>query len=119
MSAVFAWYEWTYSIQRVFLDEGPALPLLMRVSLVFLGAAIVVIAMWSWRAAPAVIRFMSKYSLALFVLHAFFRSIVLQNTPAFGLPDPLMRLLQLLAVVLLCYLTAIILTLFVKEDLVR
>jgi hypothetical protein len=52
-------------------------------------------------------------------LHAFFRPIVLQNTPALGLPDPLMRLLQLLAVVLLCYLTALILPAFIKEDLVR
>ena len=119
LSAVFAWYEWTHNIQAVFQAEGPALPLLMRVSLVFLGAAIVVIAMWPWRTAPAVIRFMSKYSLALFVLHAFFRPIVLQNTPALGLPDPLMRLFQLLAVVLLCYLTALILTAFIKEDLVR
>jgi len=119
LSAVFAWYEWTHYIQAVFQAEGPALPLLMRVSLVFLGAAIVVIAMWPWRTAPAVIRFMSKYSLALFVLHAFFRPIVLQNTPALGLPDPLMRLFQLLVVVLLCYLTALILTAFIKEDLVR
>ncbi len=95
------------------------LPLLMRTSFVFFGAAIVLFAMWPWRTAPAVIRFMSKYSLALFVLHAFFRPIVLQNTPALGWPDPLMRLLQLLVVILLCYLSAFVLTAFIKEDLVR
>jgi hypothetical protein len=118
-TALFTWYEWTHYIQGIFLVEGPALPLLMRVSLVFLGAAIVIIAMWPWRTAPAVIRFMSKNSLALFVLHAFFRPIVLQNTPALGLPDPVMRLIQLAAVILLCYISAFILTTFIKEDLIR
>jgi hypothetical protein len=119
VSALFAWYEWTHYVQGLFLVEGPAIPLLMRVSLVFLGAAIVILAMWPWRTAPALVRFMSKSSLALFVLHAFFRPIVLQNTPALGLPDPVMRLLQLTAVVLLCYITAFFLTAFIKEDLIR
>ena len=119
LTALSAWYEWTHYIQALFLVEGPALPLLMRTSLVFLGAALVLVAMHPWRTAPALIRFMSKYSLALFVLHAFFRPIVLQNTPALGLPDPLMRLLQLTAVVLLCYVTALVLPAFIKEDLVR
>jgi hypothetical protein len=119
VTGLCAWYEWTHYIQGVFLVEGMAFPLLMRASLVFLGAAIVCLAMWPWRQAPAVIRFMSKSSLALFVLHAFFRPIVLQNTPALGLPDPLMRLFQLLAVILLCYLTAFVLTAFIKEDLIR
>jgi hypothetical protein len=117
--AVFAWYEWTHYIQGVFLTEGLAFPLLMRVSLVFLGAAIVVLGLWPWRRAPAIIRFMSQYSLALFILHAFFRPIVLQNTPALGLPDVAMRLLQLFTVVLLCYLTALVLPAFIKEDLIR
>lgn len=119
LTALFAWYEWTHDIQRMFLFEGTALPLLMRNSLVFLGAAIVVLALWPWRTAPAVVRFMSASSLALFVLHAFFRPIVLQNTPDIGLPDSWMRLIQLLVVVLLCYLTALILPIFIKEDLIR
>jgi peptidoglycan/LPS O-acetylase OafA/YrhL len=119
VSALFAWYEWTHYIQGIFLSEGLAFPLLMRVSLVFLGAAIIVAALWPWRMAPAVIRFMSKQSLALYVLHAFFRPIVLQNTPAMGLPDAWMRVVQLVAVVLLCYLASLILTAFIKEDLLR
>ncbi len=72
-TALAAWYEWTYHNQGVFLVEGPALPLLMRTSLVFFGAAIILVVMLPWRESPALIRFMSKYSLALFVLHAFFR----------------------------------------------
>jgi hypothetical protein len=119
IGSLFAWYEWTHYVQKIFLADGPALPLLMRVSLVFLGAAIVVLAMWPWRTAPAFIRFMSKYSLALFILHGFFRSIVLQNTPALGLPEAFMRLFQLLAVMALCYVTAFILPTFIKEDLIR
>ena len=119
VGAVFAWYEWTHYIQGIFLNEGLAFPLLMRVSLVFLGAAIIILALWLWRTAPPIVRFMSKYSLALFILHAFFRPIVLQNTPALGLPDAVMRLLQLFAVVLLCYLTSLVLPAFIKEDLIR
>ena len=119
VGTIFAWYEWTHYIQAVFLAEGLAFPLLMRVSHVFLGAAIVVLALWPWRVAPAFIRFMSKHSLAVFVLHAFFRPIVLQNTPALGFPDALMRLLQLIAVILLCYLTSLVITAFIKDDLIR
>lgn len=119
VGSAVAWYEWTHYVQGLFLVEGLAFPLLMRVSHVFIGVAIIVLALWPWRIAPALVRFMSKYSLSLFVLHAFFRPIVLQNTPALGLPDAVTRLLQLLAVILLCYLTSFLMTAFVKEDILR
>lgn len=119
VSALFAWYEWTHFVQSVFLFEGLAFPVYMRVSHVFLGAAIIIVALWSWRMAPAVIRFMSKHSLALYVLHAFYRPIVLQNTPSMGLSDAVLRLVQLIVVVLLCYLTSLILVAFLKDDLLR
>jgi len=119
IGALFAWYEWTHYIQGIFLVEGLAFPLLMRVSHVFLGAAIIVAALWPWRRSPGVVRFMSKHSLALYVLHAFFRPIILQNTPALGLPDAAVRLVQLIVVVLLCYLASLVLVAFLKDDLLR
>ena len=119
VSALFSWYEWTHYIQAAFYPEGLAIPLLMRASLVYLGAAIIVLALWPWRAAPAFIRFMSNYSLALYILHGFFRPIIVQNTPQLGIPDSLMRLLQLIAIILLCYVTALVLPLFIKDDMLR
>jgi peptidoglycan/LPS O-acetylase OafA/YrhL len=119
IGSLFAWYEWTHYVQGLFLSEGVAFPLHTRVSQFFLGTAIIVAGLWPWRMAPAVIRFMSKHSLALYVLHDFFRPIVLQNTPTLGLPDLAVGLVQLILVVLLCYLTSLILVAFIKEDLLR
>lgn len=119
ISALFAWYEWTHYIQAAFLPAGLAFPLLMRASHVYLAAALFIPGLWPCRAAPAVIRFMSANSLALYVLHGFYRPIVLQNTPALPIPDSLTRLLQLTVTILLCYATAYVLPLFLKEDLFR
>jgi hypothetical protein len=91
----------------------------MRVSQVCLSAAVFIAALWPWQTAPGVVRFMSKHSLALYVLHAFFRPLVLQNTPALGLPDAAVRLVQLVVVVLLCYLASLVMVAFLKDDLLR
>ena len=119
IGALFAWYEWTHYVQGIFLAEGVAFPLHTRASQIFLGAAIIVIGLWPWRTAPAVIRFMSKHSLALYVLHDFYRPIVLANTPQMGLPVAVVHLGQLVAVVLLCYITSLVMTAFLKEYLLR
>lgn len=119
ISAAFAAYEWTHYIQGVFYAEGVAIPLLMRASHIYLGSAIIVLALWPCRAAPAFIRYMSNASLALYILHGFYRPVIIQNTPQLGIPDAATRLLQLAVVVLLCYATASVLPLFIKDDMLR
>ena len=115
----FAAYEWTHYVQGVFFAEGVAIPVYTRASLIVLAAAVVALALWPWKEAPRVIRFMSASSLPLFLLHGFFRPIVLQNTPDIGLGDPVTRLIQLVAVILLSYVTALVLPFFLKDEILR
>lgn len=115
----FAAYEWTHYVQGVFFAEGVAIPVYTRASLIFLAAGVVVLALRPWQEAPKFIRFMSAYSLALFLLHGFFRPIVLQNTPDLGIGDAWMRLMQLAAVIALSYVTALVLPLFLKDEILR
>jgi peptidoglycan/LPS O-acetylase OafA/YrhL len=121
IAALFGWFEWTHLVNKIFLfGDELAFPILMRDSLVFEAAALVLAALWPWRTAPAVIRFMSKHSLALFVLHAFFKPVVVQNFPVGLIPNALLeRFAETAIVIVLCYITSIIATAFIKEDLIR
>ncbi|MBV6396335.1 MAG: hypothetical protein HFACDABA_01933 [Anaerolineales bacterium] len=115
------WYEWTHYVNPLlFPGSEISFPLLMRVSLALHAAAIVILAVWSWNTAPAAIRFMSKHSLGLFVLHAFLRPIVVQNAPLIWFPsEEIGRLAQTFIVIALCYLLSMAAPLFLKDDLVR
>ena len=121
IGGVFLWYEWTHYINVAFFPGNElSFPLLARVSLVLHAAAIVLAGMWSWNTAPAIIRFMSKLSLGMFVLHAFLRPIVMQNFPVATFPSvEVARLAQTGLVILFCYFLAWIAPLFLKDDLVR
>lgn len=121
LGSVALWYEWTHYVNPMFFPGNEiSFPLLMRVSLVLYAAAIVIAAMWPWGTAPAAIRFMSKHSLGLFVLHAFLRPVVVQNAPLILFPSPeIGRLAQTFIVIALCYVLSMIAPLFLKDDLVR
>jgi len=105
---VAAIFEWHFSIGVVHLKfQGYAIPAYMRPSLVFATCIIGVILLTSNLRSNVVVRFMAKYSLALFCLHPFFvvfaRNIVgndgvLDNLIATGL------------IVVLSYITAYILS---------
>lgn len=121
LGSVFLWYEWTHYVNPYFFPGNEiSFPLLMRVSLVLYAAAIVIFALWPWGTAPAVIHFMSKHSLGLFVLHAFLRPLVVQNAPLMWFPSPeIGRIVQTFVVIVLCYVVSMIAPLFLKDDLVR
>jgi hypothetical protein len=121
LAVLFGWYEWTHYVNPIFAaSDELAFPLYMRNSLVFGAAAVVLTALWPWKTASAFIRFMSTHSLALFVLHGFFRPIVLQNLPFAFLPgDVLPRLAQTVVVILLSYAVSLAAPLFLKEELIR
>jgi len=121
VAGIFAWYEWTHYINLIFFfSDNLSFPLHMRNSLTFTIAAVMLVALWPWRTSPAVIRFMSLHSLALYVLHPFFKPIVLQNLHFAFLPGDLFpSLAQLGVVVVLCYLTSMVLPAFFKEELIR
>ncbi|MEW5938986.1 MAG: acyltransferase [Chloroflexota bacterium] len=120
-AVLVGWYEWTHYVHVIFLfGDELAFPILMRASLTFEAAAAILVALWPWRAAPAAIRFMSKHSLALFVLHAFFKPVVLQNLPLAFFPSPaLARFAQTAAVIALCYVASLAAAAFIKDDLIR
>ena len=121
LGSVSLWYEWTFYVNPMFYPGNEiSFPLLMRASLVLYAAAIVIFAMWPWGTAPAAIRFMSRHSLGLFVLHAFLRPLVVQNVPLLWFPSPEVgRLAQTFLVIALCYVLSMIAPLFLKDDLVR
>jgi hypothetical protein len=121
IGGLFLWYEWTHDINPAFFPGNDlSFPLLTRVSLVFHAAAIVLAGLWSWATAPAIIRSMSKLSLGIFVLHAFLRPVVMQNFPMSMFPNvEVARLAQTGLVILFCYVLALVMPLFVRDDLVR
>ena len=121
LGGLFLWYEWTHDINPLFFPiNGLSFPLLARVSLVFHAAAIVLAGLWSWGAAPRIVSSMAKLSLGIFVLHAFLRPVVMQNFPGPMFPSvAVARLAQTGLVILFCYILALIMPLFVREDFVR
>lgn len=70
-----AWYDWNYLASMVMLKaQGYAVPCYMRTSLIFGVSALMTIMLTIQLPMNRVIAFMSKYSLALYCLHAFFIS---------------------------------------------
>ena len=121
LSAALAWYEWTHLINTLFIPGNDlAYPVLMRVSLVLSTTAVFLFALWPWRAAPPIIQFMSRHSLALFVLHAFFRPLIAQSLPVDFFPSAMAaRLAGTAVVIAACYLFSLIAPVFFKEELIR
>ncbi|NQV36299.1 MAG: acyltransferase [Phycisphaeraceae bacterium] len=113
-------FEWHYSVSGIFIPgQGYAIPTYTRASLVFSGAVIGVVAIDSKIRAPRAINYMAKYSLALYCLHPF-------------LIDPVKRLVvgalsgnsviatyvAIVAVLLISYLIAPVLRIYLKDRIV-
>jgi peptidoglycan/LPS O-acetylase OafA/YrhL len=117
LCVLFAVLEWKFSIGEIFfLMEGEVgIPTYTRTSLVFAVLAISIIALTINIRSNAVIKYMSRYSLALYCLHAFFMK------PTKGLVSKIIQgtivqnNVSIIIVILLSYLTAMILKNFLKE----
>ena len=119
LSVVFAKLEWNYSAGEIFFPgDGYAIPPYTRSSVVFAVLALAIIALEATVKANVIIKFMAKYALALYCLHLFVMepirgliSRVSQNNLAlsFGF---------LVLVILLSYALALVMRVYVKEEVI-
>ncbi len=72
----FSYVEWIWDVDAIFFPgQGYAIPAYTRISLFFGTITLIILALKIKKSSPLIIRFMSKYSLALFILHPFVISI--------------------------------------------
>jgi peptidoglycan/LPS O-acetylase OafA/YrhL len=98
VTVVFGICEWRFAASAGTLEGRPFLPEYLRVSTV-LGAACVVLASLRIRAAPRLVRFISRNSLGIFCIHVFVLSGV-YRTIAAKIHDPLISSLITCLVIL-------------------
>jgi hypothetical protein len=118
-AVLLAWYEWTHYVNAAFLIEGVAFVTYTRLSLVFEAAALTLLALWPALTSNAVIRFMSLHSLGLYILHPFFKPIVMLNVRFASLPDLAESGLQAALVIFLSYAFSLLAASVFKDDLIR
>lgn len=77
LCVLFSLLEWKYSVDKIFiLGQGYAIPAYTRTSLLFAVIAVFIIALDSRIKATSFIKYMARYSLALYCLHPFMMSPV-------------------------------------------
>ncbi|MCI5151039.1 MAG: acyltransferase [Candidatus Electrothrix sp. MAN1_4] len=107
---LFSIFEWRYSVGEIFISgQGYAIPAYTRTSLLFAVIAVFVLALNPRVKANSLIKYMAKYSLALYCLHPFLIgpvkkivSIVFQN-------DTIVLYVSIMLVVLFSYSIAMLL----------
>lgn len=116
----FSIFEWKYSVGQIFFPgQGYAIPAYTRISLLFAVIAIFILALSPRIKANSIIKYMARYSLALYCIHPFlinpvkkFITIFIQNETA-GL------YVSILFVVVFSYSIAILLKkYYLKEELI-
>lgn len=111
--AIAAVFEWNFSVGLMhFKIQNYAIPAYMRPSLVFAASMIGVVCLTSNIRSNFVIRFMAKYSLALFCLHPFFIGFAKRTVGNNGVVD---NLIATALVVTICYVTAFILSKYLNK----
>lgn len=112
--------DWTVYVDPVFFDVNEyALPAYTRPSLVFLGVAVVVLALRLRWPENRVVRFMAVHSLAVYCLHPFFVDAKVKLIEVLHL-DPVGGMLVAWAVVLgLSYAGSLVMPAFLRPELVR
>jgi hypothetical protein len=113
---IFSFLEWKYYVGDVFFaGQGYAIPAYTRTSLVFAVVIVFLVALTSSLRANDIIRFMSKYSLALYLLHPFLMDPVKQLTQMF-LTGKVAVYASISLVLVFSYTIAIILTRYYFKD---
>jgi surface polysaccharide O-acyltransferase-like enzyme len=120
LAAAAAILDWTAYVDPCFFRVNRfALPAYTRPSLIFLAVAVVV---WAVRARPAenaVVSFMARHSLAVYLLHPFFIPVRYKMTDALGLTGAAEVLLPLAVVLGLSYAAALVLKLVLRKEVLE
>lgn len=120
ISLALAVWEWHYSIGDViFLAEKQGIPSYTRGSLVFGAIAVLVLATDKRIRSGRVIKFMSTNSLALYCIHPFFIESI-KGAVRSGLgPVSLSLYVSTFLVIVTSYLTAMVLRLYLKREVIE
>lgn len=117
LTLLFAVFEWYFCIgeSAIFRSQNSALPTYTRASLTFTVVAISLLALQPKIRSGAVIRFMSKYALAVYCLHLFLmrptKLLLLRHAPDLAQ----MKMVHVPVVILSCYGLAVLLRYYLKD----
>lgn len=114
VSAIFEWN--CYVSEILFNIQGYAIPAYTRISLLFGVSAMAVIALTTSIRSNSIIRFMSRYSLALYCLHMFLTGPVTNLVSGITENAIVLTYGSIILVVLLSYAIAMILRIYLKEN---
>jgi hypothetical protein len=120
ISLVFALVEWNIETGEIFLPgQGYAIPAYTRVSLVFSVISICVIALHPAIRTTKIVRFMSRYSLALYCLHPFCIQPVKKIISMFLSPSTFSLLSEIALVILCSYAISPLLKIFLRQEVIQ
>ncbi|HEX3148955.1 MAG TPA: acyltransferase [Gemmataceae bacterium] len=112
--------DWTVYVDACFFEVNQfAIPAYTRPSLVFLGVAVMVLAVQTQRLGNSLVAFMAFHSLAVYCLHPFFVDIKFKLIEVLGLTQPLATFVPIIIVLGLSYVGSIVMPLFLRHEMIR
>lgn len=119
VTTVLSKFEWTYAIgETYFPDEGVTVPPYTRASLVFAVLAVGIIALEAKIRTNRLVRFMAKYSLALYCLHLFLMEPIRRLVSKVSQDHFVATTVSFVLVILASYATAMFLRVYLKEEVI-
>lgn len=119
LAVLSAVLEWHYAVGEVFfMGQGFAIPAYTRTSLLFSAVAILIIAIDERIKSNVVIHFMARHSLALYCIHPFLIDPVQSYVSTLIQNDLLFTYSSIVLVMLCSYSLAIILRLYLKQEVI-
>lgn len=116
---LFAIFEWNYSVGSIFFPgQGYAIPAYTRVSLLFGVIALAIIATEPRIKSNGAIKYMAKYSLALYCLHPFLMEPVKKHVDGIVHNGMISTYTSIILVILFSYAIAIALKIYLKEQVI-
>jgi peptidoglycan/LPS O-acetylase OafA/YrhL len=116
----FSIYEWNYSVGQIFFrGQGYAIPAYTRTSLLFAVIAVFVISLSPRIKANRVIKYMARYSLALYCLHPFLMDPVRRVVTIYVQNETVALYISIMLVVVFSYLVAMLLRkYYLREEVI-
>ena len=119
LSVLFAKFEWSYSAGEIFFPgEGYSIPPYTRPSVVLAVLAIGIIALEATVKANVIVTFMAKYALALYCLHLFVMEPIRGLVSKVSQNNLALASGSLVVVILLSYALALVMRVYLKEEVI-
>ena len=116
LCAIFAVFEWKYYADAILFNIQPyAMPAYTRTSVVWGTFALAIIALNPSIKANSIVKFMSKYSLALYCIHVFLMDPVKKLVTSFAQEPIIIIYGSIIFVIFLSYTIARVLQIYLKE----